>query len=218
MTLIGAVVSCKKDSVVIPSDSYSYFPTTVGHWIVYEVDSVYHSENDNNNDDSVYTYHFEIKEVLDSSFIDGAGRNNQIIKHYRRNDSLSAWSLTDVWTQTLITTGAYRCENNISVHKLSFPLTMDALWNGNDANTLEPEMFSYEYLHQPDELNFLEFDSTLSVLQTDENNYIEKLYGKEIYATGVGLIFKERDELGKRNGIIVKGLEYRMKITSYGND
>ena len=214
--LVALSLSCKKESVVLPNNNSNYFPVSDQRWIIYDVDSIYHAENDNNNDDSVYAYHFQVREVLDSTFIDGSGHETEIIQHYRRNDSLSAWQLTDVWTQTLVSTGAYRCENNISVHKLSFPLTMDAIWNGNDANTLLPEMYSYEYLHLPDNINGLSFDSTLSVIQIDENNYVEKIFGKEIYATGIGLIYRERDELGKKNGIIVKGLEYKMKIAQFG--
>jgi hypothetical protein len=214
--IAGLAESCKKETVELSSKGSTYFPVTNHKWVLYDVDSVYHAENDNNNDDSVYTYNFQVKEVLDSFFIDGAGRANQIVKHYRRNDSLSAWSLTNVWTQVVISTGAYRTEENIPVHKLTFPLSSDVIWNANDANTLEPQMYSYEYLHQPGTFNGLSFDSTLSVLEVDENNYVERLFGREVYAAGVGLVFKEEDDLGKRNGIIVKGLEYKMKVLEYG--
>ena len=90
------------------------------------------------------------------------------------------------------------------------------MWNGNDANTMEEEFYTYEYFHQPEVINSLSFDSTISVLQIDENNFVERIFGNEIYAAGVGLIFKERDELGKQNGVVVKGLEYRMQVKAYG--
>ena len=81
---------------------------------------------------------------------------------------------------------------------------------------IDEKIYSYEYYHQPLTLNMVNYDSTLSVLQIDENNFIEKLYGNEIYATGIGLIYKEEDELGKRNGVVVKGLEYKMQAFAYG--
>ena len=216
--LLLTQVSCKKETIDIANISYNYFPTDDKRWVIYEVDSIYHAENDNNNDDSVYTFHFEIREQLDSAFLDGAGRLNQIVKRFKRKDSIADWSLTDVWTQTVTTVGAYRNENNICYHKLSYPIGVESYWNGNDANTLAEEMYSYEYFHEPGFVNGMAFDSTLAVLQIDENNYVERIFGREIYAAGVGLIYKERDELGKKNGIVVKGLEYRMRLIAFGTN
>ncbi len=213
---ISFVSSCKKETVLPKISSYNYFPTTNGKWVRYQVDSVYHSENDNNNDDSVYTFQFEVMEKLDSSFLDGEGKENQIIKYYRRTDSLSSWNFVNVWTQSLTPTAAYRSENNIRMHKLAFPINSSITWNGNDANTFDEEMYHYENINESGSYNSLFFDSTISVLQIDENNYVEKIYGKEVYATHVGLIYKERNELGKRNGIVVKGFEVRMKVISFG--
>jgi hypothetical protein len=215
--IIIAACSCKKETIVPPVPSFEYFPVANGTWVEYEVDSIYHSENDNNNDDSVYTYHFSIREEIDSTFLDGQGREAQVIIRYKRmNDSLP-WILTDVWTQTLTLSSAYRTENNIPYHKLSFPITASAWWNGNDANTLGEEIYTYGDIHRPNTVGAWSFDSTVSVLQIDENNYIERSFGKEVYANGVGLVFKQRDELRKYNGVVVSGMEYQMRVTSYGN-
>jgi len=155
--------------------------------------------------------------VIDSTFKDETGLVKQVILRYRRTDSLSTWSISDVWTQYLTTTTAYRTENNISFHKLSFPINSFITWNGNDANTLDEEMYYYDYFHEPGTYNSCHFDSTISIIQIDENNYVQKKYGHEVYATNVGLILKEVDDLGKENGVVVNGMEYRMKVISYGN-
>ncbi len=214
--LLLAGYSCKKEKVDLPALSYNYFPTENGKYVIYNVDSIYHSENDNNNDDSVYSYHFQIKEKLDSSFIDLEGRVNQIRLRYRRDNDTLPWNFSSVWTQYLSSTSAYTTEDNIRFHKLSFPINASITWNGNDANTLEEENYFYDYFHESDVINGLSFDSTLSVIQIDENNYVEKIYGNEKYATGIGMIYKENDNLGKRNGQVVKGLEFKMVIAGYG--
>ena len=54
-------------------------------------------------------------------------------------------------------------------------------------------------------------------IQRDDNNFVEKIYGKEVYAAGVGLIYKERDDLRKTSGIVVSGTEFKMVVSSYGN-
>ena len=211
------VSGCKKETIPLTSASYNYFPVAKGKWVEYSVDSIYHSENDNNNDDSVYSYHFLIREEIDSSFKDGSGKIRQVLKRFRRIDSTDAWTLSDVWTQSLTSTLAYRTENNVNFHKLSFPINSTITWNGNDINTMEEEMYFYEYFHEPGMFNMLSFDSTISVIQIDENNFVERIFGNEIYAAGVGLIFRQRDDLGKRNGVVVSGLEYRMEVIDYGN-
>lgn len=208
--------SCKKETVVLPALSYNYFPTEKGRYVIYDVDSIYHSENDNNNDDSVYAYHFQIKDKIDSSFSDLEGRVNQVRLRYRRDNDSMQWELTDVWTQYLSSSSAYLIEDNIKYHKLSFPINSTITWNGNDSNTEEEEDYFYDYFHESDVINNLAFDSTLSVIQIDENNYVETIYGNEKYASGVGMIYKERNDLGKRNGQVVKGLEYRMVVVDYG--
>jgi hypothetical protein len=208
--------SCKKEKVELPVASMNYFPTEAGRYVEYEVDSVYHAENDNNNDDSVYSFHFYLKDVVDTSYSDLQGRINQVVLRYRRNETLDPWALTDVWSQYLSASSAYRNEDNVLFHKLSFPINETITWNVNDANTLVEEDAFYEYFHEADLVNGVSFDSTLSVIQIDENNYVERLYGNEKYASGVGLIYQERKNLGKKNGIVVKGLDYKMQVIGYG--
>ena len=59
-------------------------------------------------------------------------------------------------------------------------------------------------------------DLTLTVFELDEDNFVERRYGREMYAAGIGLVFKQRDELGKRNGVVTTGTSYRMELTGYG--
>lgn len=219
-TLIFLVVSygCKKEIVTTPSISYNYFPSDIGTWVEYNVDSIYHSEDDNNNDDSIYAYHFEIRELIDSTYTDIEGREIQVIKRFRRADSLSEWNLANIWTQRLNSLNAYRIEDNIAFHKLSFPIKSSITWNSNDANSLQEEICSYEYFHEPGIFNSIAFDSTVSVLEFDEDNYIMKRFSNEIYASGVGLVFKVRNELEKNNGLVVSGLEYKMVIKAFGKN
>jgi len=214
---IAFLYSCKKEKVDAPSLHFDYFPIRQGIWVIYDVDSIYHSENDNNNDDSVYSFHFQEKFVIDSTYTDASGKDAQVLLVYKRNTTTEDWTFVSVWSQSLTPTAAYRTEENIKYHKLSFPITSEVTWDGNDANTIGEEMYLYEDFNSSMNLNGFAFDSTITVLQRDDNNYVEKIYGKEIYANGVGMIFKERDNLGKRNGIIVSGLEYKMTLTDYGH-
>ncbi|TAH43714.1 MAG: hypothetical protein EYC69_01680 [Bacteroidetes bacterium] len=214
--IILSLGSCKKDTIIPASPSYNYFPVDIGRWVEYDVDSIYHGENDNNNDDSVYTFHFQIREQIDSTFINGEGEQTQILARYKRETSTDNWNLIGIWTQILNLNGAYRTEDNVPFHKLAFPINSGISWDGNAANTLDEELYYYDSFHTSSTVGSNSFDSTLTVIQVDENNFIERIYGVEKFAAGVGMIFKQRDDLGKRNGVVVKGLEYKMTISDYG--
>ncbi len=216
--LLVVFQSCKKETLIVPPVSLNYFPTEPGTWVSYSVDSIFHAENDNLNDDSVYYFHCEIKEEIDSSFVDGSGKTVQVVNRYYRKDASNDWSIINVWTQYLTPYAAYRIENNIPLHKLTFPINEDISWNGNDANSEDEEIYSYEYFHEQGSYGGMSFDSTLSVIQMDEDNYIERIYKNEIYATGVGLVYKQQDVLGKINGIIVNGFEIRTTVIDFGRD
>ncbi|CAN5648109.1 hypothetical protein BH11BAC1_BH11BAC1_18530 [soil metagenome] len=209
--------SCGKESLEVPAPSLNYFPTEKGKYVIYDVDSIVHSTDDNENDDSVYFYHYQVKEIIDTPFTDGEGKERQVVVRYYRTDSTQEWSFNIVWSQSLTNTSAYRWEDNIPYHKLGFPISGEIEWNGNDKNTLEEEMYHYKNIHASKTYNNIAFDSTLTVIQRDDNNFVEKIYGAEVYASGIGMIYKERDDLRKTSGIIVSGTEFKMVVNSYGN-
>lgn len=208
--------SCGKETVEIASPSFDYFQTARGKYVIYDVDSIVHATNDNDNDDSVYYYHYQVKEVIDTPFTDGEGKTRQVVVRYYRADSTQEWSINIVWSQLLTSAGAYRWEDNIPYHKMSYPISYQIEWNGNDKNTLQEEMYHYDAIHDPGTYNDLSFDSTLTIIQRDDDNFVEKIFGKEVYAAGIGMIYRERNELRKTSGNIVSGTEFRMVVNAFG--
>ena len=209
--------SCGKQTLEIDSPSLNYFPTQKGKYVIFDVDSIVHSTDDNENDDSVYYFHYQVKLVIDSSFTDGEGKERQVVVRYYRADTTEDWNVNIVWSQSLSSSGAYMCEDNVPFHKMSFPIDSQTEWNGNDKNTMEEEMYHYDDINSSRTLNSISFDSTLTVIQRDDNNFVEKIYGKEIYASGIGMIYKERKDLRKTSGIVVSGTEFKMIVSSYGD-
>jgi hypothetical protein len=219
--LFTVLFSCKKkDSYILAPASYDYVPTLTGHWVIYDVDSISHLDNDGNTDDSIHYFHFQIKEFISSTFIDGEGRPAQRIERSHRDNDSAAWYITNVWTSTVTSNRVERDEENIRYIILAFPITSDITWNGNAFNQLGEEDYTYEYFNQPftfDSLG-LSFDSTLSVLQIDNDNFVERIYGEEQYAVHVGRISKTYQNLLKYGGQVVSGLDYHETVNSYGNN
>lgn len=215
---LSLLSSCSKETVEIPSVSFHYFPTEKGKYVIYDVDSVVHSTDDNNNDDSVHYYHYQVKEVIDTPFIDGEGRQRQVLVRYYRPDTSYSWNINIVWSQLLTSTSAYKWEDNIPYHKMSFPINSTVEWNLNDMNTLNEELYHYEGLHESRTYHNMNFDSTITVIHNDGENFVEKIYGEEVFAAGIGLVYKERDDLRKTSGQVVSGTEFKMVVNSFGQE
>jgi len=210
---------CDDNDVAPPSGLiYSYFPTNVGHEIIYDVSLITKDGFFGTSDTAIY----QIKEVVESVFLDNQNRPTQRLERYKRDTPNDPWVINDVWTSNLTATRAEKKEENVTFVKLVFPITSSTNWNGNLLNTLDPQNYEYDNLHQPDVVGGINFDSTLTVIQMDEDNFIEYSFEIEKYAPGIGLIFKEHNFVEKDNsqpplvGIISQRL-YKETIVSWSN-
>jgi len=212
--MMGALYSCKKD-VAPPADvGYDYYPNNVGHWIIYDVVSIEHDNPVNKHDTSL----FQIKEVIDSTSLDNENRETQWIERYIRNNSTLPWVIKDVWTSNLTAATAEKVEENERFVKLTFPVSLGKTWNGNAFNSQDVWDYEYTEVDAPYTINNLSFDSTVTVLQIDEKNLVEKNYALEIFAKDVGMIYKELILLTTEvDGTITLGSELTMNINSYGD-
>src|SRR5215470_16565769 len=69
VAIILGIFSCKKDPTQPLAMDKSYFPLVTGKYIIYDVDSVGYNSFDNSNKTSIY----QIKEEVDSPYIDNTG-------------------------------------------------------------------------------------------------------------------------------------------------
>ena len=224
IALVILLYSCK-DTTEDPADDpdaasfYRYFPLDSGSFVIYQVDSVIHEfiDDNTNNPDSVVTeYSYQVMEQIDSSYLDGEGDQAWRISRYYRTDSASAWSFTSVWSAKRLNNSAQKVEENIRYIKLSFPVKLNKSWNGNLYNFFPEEDYTYTEVNEPLSLSNLEFDSSLTVVQLEDFNLIHRIFKQEKYATGVGLIYSERDSLNiNALGNITNGFEFRQQVIGY---
>jgi len=190
--------SCSDDDTSITQPSgliYTYYPAQVGDSLIYDVELITKDEFTQAQDTQIY----QLLEVVESIFTDNQNRPTQRLERYTRNTPGDPWIISDVWTANLTNSWVERKEENITFVKLAFPITPSMTWNGNVMNTFDPLTYKYEDLHQPMSLGSLSFDSTLTVMQRDEDYFTEKYYFVEKYANHVGLIFRENIEIIKDN-------------------
>ncbi|MBL4623958.1 MAG: hypothetical protein JKY42_02275 [Flavobacteriales bacterium] len=206
-------VSCKKDKKVITVDlGTNYFPREVGSWVIYDVDSIIHDDNDDQAG-KIDTIRFKLKEIIESEFTDTTGALNQRIERYVKISDTSDWVIKDVWSSRVDNFRAIQVEENINFIKLIFVPEVGETWNGNAYNTLEEWEYEYTEVDIQDTINSLVLDSVLTIVQQDDANIIESEYSEEKYARGVGRVSRTYIFLDIQNE---SGLEYYELINSFG--
>ncbi|MBL7963270.1 MAG: hypothetical protein JNM31_05415 [Flavobacteriales bacterium] len=218
-TLLSALLvlaACKKDPVDPVDLGYRYFPVQVGHWVEYEVDSVWYDQFVNVSG----TRSYRLRELLLEDFTDAAGRTAQRIHRFVQ-DSTGGWRIRDVWWQVRDNYAAERTEEDQRRLKLSFPVRNDRTWNVNNYNPGRVTTVRYKNVDASATLNGLFFDSTATVLGTYPNNLVDTLIYEERYAKRVGLVYKYQVESNTQfvGGMYrTRGWKLRMQAVAFGQE
>lgn len=222
-----AFSSCKKKkeevSVVLGLD---YYPSKVGRYIVYDVDSTIY--NDLTLDTVIYRY--RIKEKLVENFTDNEGRPairlERYIKLFDPNKAYDSipYTVKEAWMVNANDKHVQVVENNIRYTKLIFPIALNSSWNGNVNNYLGERTYSYFYIDKAETINGKSLTNVLQVKQIDDKTLISWRYEVEKYAKGVGLVHREIKDIYSNTVVagvpvenrIEKGLIYKQTLVSYG--
>lgn len=229
LLVMSVVFSGCKDDEIVPTDlGYGYWPTNTGHWVEYEVDSAWVDER---NDQNIrYEAHYNVREVIDSQYVDPQGRLAQRIERLIE-DSVAGWIVRDVWTQTRDNTTAEKTEENLRKLKLAFPVRSYQTWNahvyigddGLDFTTDDEMDMEYGDIDVAWSNGILSFDSTCTVESTYETNIVVTKMLKERYAKNVGMVEKVWMEYNKQfdtlpsDPVDSTGFTLTMKAVAYGN-
>ncbi len=170
-TYLFFIVSCKPDNTSSYDVGYEYFPYTEGKWVHYNVDSVAWDDFL----DTVFYFHFQVLEIIESKFIDAEGNDALRIERYYRASDTSFWEIKDIWFANAFSSSAQLVEENLRFIKLSFPVRQNHKWDGNALNFLEPEIYSYSDIHKPLHVNGKLFDSTVTVIHSNINYLTEEI-------------------------------------------
>ena len=219
------LVSCSKD---VPSSldfkfAVDYYPLILGSWYVYDIDSI--SYDDFTNPVSVDSITYQVKEELTDTFLDLEGNQCFEITRSKRmeTDSIGLedlpWILSDIWWVKEINGNIYRVEENNNYVTLSNPIAKDKSWDGNAYNYQRYWDFTYENIAG----TFNQYSNTVTVIQIDQENEIEKKYYREIFANDIGLVSRIRIDV-KTQDIInplpillkaEKGFQFFQELNSY---
>lgn len=205
-----------------------YYPTSVGRYVVYDVDSTIY--NSLSQDTVISKY--RIKEKITETFTDNEGKEalrlERFIKKYnpaKPYDSI-AWTIKEVWMINANTKSIQIVEGNVRFTKLIFPIQQGASWDGNAKNTIGEWMYTYEYIDKQENIGSQQVDKVLNVKQKNYRTLISYQNYNEKYAKGIGLVYREITDILSNNVIanvpvenrIEDGLIYKQTLVTYGNE
>lgn len=188
------LTSCRgdDDSEIPPNfEGYTYLPLQVGQERIYRIDSISYDDFTGTID----TVTFFERQLISAVENDLQGRRNYRIKIYRRNIDSLPWRLRNT---ELSYRGTYRYELNqggITYVPLVFPPLAKSRWNVNALNAQAEINYQYQNLHQAFRIESKLYDSTITVLQNEEFNLISTEKDIEVYASGIGMIYRENIDL-----------------------
>lgn len=226
-----AVFSCKKKTEPVKPDiGEAYYPSTIGKYIIYNVDSIIFDEF---TFDSTF-YKYQIKEKIEEGYTDLQGRPAlklvRYIKKFNAAVSYSAmpWTIKDVWQVNITNRNVEVVEENIRFVKLIFPVKQNSTWNGNSTNTMEEWEYKYSYMDKTETIGGIQFSKVALIIQKKFPTKISREDYSEKYAKDVGLVYREIIDL-KYNSIYNEntdwkdipdksGIVYHATVVSYGNE
>jgi len=217
LVILFSISSCKKEKTSSAFDmGYDYFPINTGHNVTYQVDSIFY---DGFNAGKSDTFHFKVKELIESQFTDLQNRLAQRIERYRKDNDTTDWYIKDVWFSNRTASAVEKVEENVRFVKLVFAVEDGKKWDGNIYNTQGEQSYKYTLLNEPYTVNGRTYDSTVTVIQKDEPTSISQDYQVEVYAKNIGLIYKHYLHLETSWGgvTINAGVDYTYSIISWGN-
>ena len=115
-SLTGMIASCSDEAILPPDElpGTEYFRLEKGIYRNYNVDLIIFNllESD--------TLNFQLREVVEDSFVNDANEITHILHRFVRPDEMSTWELDSVWTARKTRTSVLVVENNVPIVKWFF--------------------------------------------------------------------------------------------------
>jgi hypothetical protein len=167
---------------------YDYYPLEVGDYRVYDVTDTRYSSNVGT------TKRFQLRERVDTSFLDQTGQLVYKIIRSVRPSEQAAWLDDSVMVVAKTNSMVLQTKDNTRYVKLIFPVKQGSKWLADAYNNRpvneNKEYSTYSDLNTTFEYNGLVFQNTMTVVQGSPYDNIELDDRKEVYAENIGLVYR----------------------------
>lgn len=206
--ILFLVTSCKKETESLSTLPLShYFPLEAGKTFLYRLDSTVPAPFGT----ELVVKSYLAKDSIESTFTDNQGRlSYRIFRFLTDTAALQPWNFGATFYATPTDQAIEYVDNNLRFLKLHAPVIEGYSWlahsfiDTRSANSTLGYLDDWEYEYRDVNLSYTVFnttyDSTATVFQHDEttpdgpfdpNNYYQLNKAFEVYAKGVGLIYKD---------------------------
>ena len=191
---------------------YTYYPLRVGQEAVYEIDSILYDDFSG----SIDTVHIQRLERVQKQDFDSQGQKRFEIGIYERSDSLASWKFQRLISRTSTERRVEQLQENILTIPFVFPIKDGRSWDANALNIFPEENYRYRNLYQSYLLEGQRYDSTLTLIQKQEFTFISQRESREVYAAGIGMIYREDLDVRKNSEQeITSGYEAKVRLASF---
>ena len=204
-----ALAACKEKKIELTSPSLNeYWKPAIGKYITYRLDSTVTT----NFGLALTVKSYRVRDVVDAEITDGIGRKAyRIFRTITDTNGVAPYKANATfYTVPVGTDWIEHVENNLRFMKLRRPVRDGFEWKGHsfiDASSINSPVryladwnYTYKNTALPYTVLGKKFDNTVTILQRDETipegpfvptAYKQRNFGIEVYAKGVGLIYKE---------------------------
>lgn len=198
--------SCTKETEPAPTQNSfdGYYPTAIGKYVVYEVDSTIYDDYLGVELHRSYQMRYDLVDT----FRDAGNRLSFVLNTSLRTEDTAAWKVGEVMYVTPTPQRLEVVQQNLRFVKLMAPVANNYTWKGNalistadqDYQYFADWDYTYENVGEAFNNGRLEFLNSVTVQQEDyslnlpydaNTQYAVRTFGKEVYARGAGLVYKE---------------------------
>ena len=219
LLMVVLLIACEQEATVKVEEAPDYFPLNRGIYQIYDVDETTYLSGG-----EVQELTYELIAQVTDSFPSEDDSHTYVVHRSKRSTSGEPWEPIDTWSVRCKGGEYVVTEGNTAYVKISVPYYLDRRWNGNAYNTLGEDEYTYTMVDGSQIVNGMSFEKALEVQQEANNDRIVfRDERKEIYAAGVGLVYKEVTQhhfctddpcLGQEK--VEHGTEIRLRIKEYG--
>jgi hypothetical protein len=208
ISIVSVANSCtQKDDFQLEEPS-SYMQLADGKYVTYRLDSLLYVNF--GQKDTLIKY--QAKDIVEGSITDNLGRKAwRVVRYLRDTAGLTAWQENLTYLVIPTRESLEVVENSLRFIKLTMPLRDGHTWKGNsyvNTSSTDPNWIfrfydDWNYTCDKTGLDYTPFTTpianTITINQADEilgtpgnvNAYSERNFAEEVYAKGIGLIYKD---------------------------
>ncbi|OJV17000.1 MAG: hypothetical protein BGO21_29625 [Dyadobacter sp. 50-39] len=208
------------DDATEPVDPYAYYPLTIGHYAVYDVNQEVYSTGQS----APVVTKWQERDEVDRIASDSSGIVTYIIARSTRNSSADYWQKVKEYAVHKYPDKLLTNIDNQPFLSLTFPIDSRTTWNGNSYNNQDEQDSYYEPGVKSVKIGEQSFDNVLTVVERKDTSIINRYVTIKQYSPGVGLISDDQTafELCQNDecigsGKVESGIHKTRKIVEFGN-